>query len=138
MSVLWRGRRRTCSGASSRARDETDALDIDRVRLSFVSEGGDAEALVAAAQAEYASRLPDKLAALRAFVGQRAWTDARRAAHKLRGSAGVYGFSAVGDAAGALEDLLESSDDEAPPASALDSIVTSLAREIDRAVRSAC
>jgi HPt (histidine-containing phosphotransfer) domain-containing protein len=100
-----------------------------------VTEGGDSEALVAAAQAEYASRLPDKLAALRGFIGQRAWREARRAAHKLRGSAGVYGFAAVGDAAGALEDLLETSDDELPDEGSVGAVLATLALEIAGAAR---
>ncbi len=63
------------------------------------------DALLAAARAEYASRLPSKLAALEELAARGAWDEARRAAHKLRGSAATYGFAAIGDAAAALEKL---------------------------------
>ena len=63
------------------------------------------DALLAAARAEYASRLPSKLAAIEELAARGAWDEARRAAHKLRGSAATYGFAAIGDAAAALEKL---------------------------------
>lgn len=65
----------------------------------------DVDALLAAARAEYASRLPSKLAAIEELAARGAWDEARRAAHKLRGSAATYGFAAIGDAAAALEKL---------------------------------
>ena len=63
-------------------------------------------ALLAEARREYAAALPEKVADLRAVLDRKAWADARRAAHKLRGSAGTYGFVVLSEAAGALEDLL--------------------------------
>ncbi len=63
------------------------------------------DAWLATARAEYASRLPSKLAAIEELASREAWDEARRAAHKLRGSAATYGFVAVGDAAAALEKL---------------------------------
>ncbi|HEX7481429.1 MAG TPA: response regulator [Polyangiales bacterium] len=59
----------------------------------------------------YASRLPDKLAELeRALAAAKhdavSLAEARALAHRLRGSAGTYGFAGVGDAAGLVEDLL--------------------------------
>lgn len=73
-----------------------------------MTEAGDPaiEALIATARADFASGLVAKAAALEALVGRAAWDDARRAAHMLRGSAGVYGFAAVGAAAAAIDDVL--------------------------------
>jgi HPt (histidine-containing phosphotransfer) domain-containing protein len=73
-----------------------------------MTEAGDPaiNALIAAARTEYAQSLVAKAASLEALVSRGAWNDARRAAHKLRGSAGVHGFALLGDAAAALEDLL--------------------------------
>jgi HPt (histidine-containing phosphotransfer) domain-containing protein len=62
--------------------------------------------LLAIARAEYARSLPIKAADLASLVASRAWNQARRAAHKIRGSAGAYGFPELGEAAGTLEDLL--------------------------------
>jgi HPt (histidine-containing phosphotransfer) domain-containing protein len=63
-------------------------------------------ALIEAARAEYAQSLAAKAADLQALVARGAWSDARRAAHRLRGSAGVYGFGALGVIAAALDELL--------------------------------
>ncbi len=63
-------------------------------------------ALIEAARMDFARGLEAKAAAIAALVGDGIWDEARRAAHKLRGSAGVHGFASVGDAAGALEDLI--------------------------------
>ena len=65
----------------------------------------DVDALLATLRAEYASRLPGKLAAIEEFAGRGAWDELRRAAHKLRGSAATHGFAALGDAAAQLEGL---------------------------------
>jgi HPt (histidine-containing phosphotransfer) domain-containing protein len=67
---------------------------------------GTIEALLAAARSEYAASAMGKVAHLEGLVAQAAWGEARRAAHKLRGSAATYGFVALGVAAGAIEDLL--------------------------------
>ena len=73
-----------------------------------MTEAGDGalHTLIAVARAEYARSLVAKADALEALVNRAAWTDARRAAHRLRGSAGVYGFAAVGAIAAMLEELL--------------------------------
>jgi HPt (histidine-containing phosphotransfer) domain-containing protein len=63
------------------------------------------DALLAAAREQYASRLPSKLAAIEELAARGDWEEARRAAHKLRGSAATYGFAAIGEAAAALEQL---------------------------------
>jgi HPt (histidine-containing phosphotransfer) domain-containing protein len=64
------------------------------------------DALLAAARAQFASGLPAKTANVEELVARGAWDEARRAAHRLRGSAGTYGFVDVGAAAGAVEELL--------------------------------
>ncbi len=64
------------------------------------------DALLAAARAQFAAELPAKAAKVEALVALGAWDEARRAAHRLRGSAGTYGFVELGASAGAVEDLL--------------------------------
>jgi HPt (histidine-containing phosphotransfer) domain-containing protein len=63
------------------------------------------DALLATMRAEYAARLPAKLAAIEDLAGRGAWDEARRAAHKLRGSAATHGFVTLGEAAARLEQL---------------------------------
>jgi HPt (histidine-containing phosphotransfer) domain-containing protein len=97
------------------------------------------EELLAAARRQFAVSLPSKAADVEALVARGAWAEARRAAHKLRGSAGTYGFAEVGAAAGAIEDtLLEGKD--APDAGARDRIALRLQEahlEAERAARDA-
>jgi HPt (histidine-containing phosphotransfer) domain-containing protein len=64
------------------------------------------DALLAAAGAEFAEALPAKVAALASLIAGGAWKDARRAAHKLRGSAATYGHAELGASAGAIEEVL--------------------------------
>jgi HPt (histidine-containing phosphotransfer) domain-containing protein len=64
------------------------------------------DALLAVVRSEFAASLPAKAADIEAYIEHGAWSDARRAAHRLRGSAGTYGFAAVSTVAGAIEDLL--------------------------------
>ncbi len=73
-----------------------------------MTEGGGPaiQALIAAARAEFTQSLVAKAAAIHALVDRGAWEEARRAAHRLRGSAGVYGFAALGVAAAAIDDLI--------------------------------
>ncbi len=68
-----------------------------------------------ALRTQFASRLPDKLAALTvaleaARLDPGRLDDARTLAHRLRGSAGSYGYAAVGAAVGLVEDLLKADD----------------------------
>jgi len=68
---------------------------------------------------EFGARLPERLAELEAAVekartDRNATSEARKIAHRLRGSAGSYGYGAVGAAVGLVEDLL--ADVPAPPA----------------------
>jgi HPt (histidine-containing phosphotransfer) domain-containing protein len=64
------------------------------------------DTLLAAARAQFAVSLPAKARALRHHVEHQDWDEVRRAAHKLRGSGATYGFAALGEAAGAIEELL--------------------------------
>ncbi len=68
---------------------------------------------------EYAAELPgliDELARLveAASADPAAVPRARAAAHRLRGTAGSYGFVAIGEAAGSVEDALEAGTGTAP------------------------
>jgi HPt (histidine-containing phosphotransfer) domain-containing protein len=64
------------------------------------------EAALAAVRAQFAEALPEKAANVGALLARGAWEDARRAAHRLRGSAGTYGFAPLGAVAAAIEELL--------------------------------
>jgi HPt (histidine-containing phosphotransfer) domain-containing protein len=64
------------------------------------------EQMLAEARAQFAASLPAKAAALQEHLARGAWEEARRAAHKLRGSAGTYGFAVLGAAAGEVEEAL--------------------------------
>jgi HPt (histidine-containing phosphotransfer) domain-containing protein len=64
------------------------------------------DAALAAVRVQFAEALPEKAANIRSLLARGAWEDARRAAHRLRGSAGTYGFAALGALAAAIEDLL--------------------------------
>jgi HPt (histidine-containing phosphotransfer) domain-containing protein len=64
------------------------------------------DAVIEAVRTEFAGSLPAKAAKIGALVARGAWEEARRAAHRLRGSAGTYGFTEVGAAAAAIEELL--------------------------------
>jgi len=62
--------------------------------------------LLVEARLQFASSLPAKTAELEALLAREAWDELRRAAHKLRGSSGTYGFAEVSAAAGAIEEAL--------------------------------
>lgn len=62
--------------------------------------------LLAAARADFASRLPARVAELEGLAARGAWDEARRAAHRLRGSSATYGFPALGGVAAAIEEAL--------------------------------
>jgi chemotaxis protein histidine kinase CheA len=84
-----------------------------------VSEGELTRADMAALAAEYAAELPGLIEELTALVKAAAADPAAvpqacAAAHRLRGTAGSYGFLAVGEAAGRIEDALEAGTDTAP------------------------
>jgi len=94
------------------------------------------DALLRAARAEFSQGLPAKRAELEELLAQGAWAEVRRAAHKLRGSAGVYGFDALAAAAARLEDrLLEASP---PPADGVHSAIEGAARDLVDELARAC
>jgi HPt (histidine-containing phosphotransfer) domain-containing protein len=64
------------------------------------------EQMLAEARALFAASLPAKAAALQEHLARGAWEEAKRAAHKLRGSAGTYGFAVLGATAGEVEEAL--------------------------------
>ena len=80
---------------------------------------------LAAARVEYAGRLPAKAAELEALAAAAEWTQLRRAAHKLRGSAEVYGFAALGAVAARVEECLLAGEGE-PEAAAIAEIEQAL------------
>jgi HPt (histidine-containing phosphotransfer) domain-containing protein len=63
-------------------------------------------ALLAEARVQFARSIPAKVADLRSLLERGAWDDLRRAAHKLRGSTGTYGFMELSTAAADVEDAL--------------------------------
>jgi HPt (histidine-containing phosphotransfer) domain-containing protein len=63
-------------------------------------------ALLAEARVQFAAGLPAKAAELESLVARGGWEDARRSAHKLRGSSGTYGFAALSEAAAEVEEAL--------------------------------
>jgi HPt (histidine-containing phosphotransfer) domain-containing protein len=97
------------------------------------------EALLAAAGVEYARALPEKVTALAGLIARCAWLDARRAAHKLRGSAAIYGHAELGASAAAIEEsLLEAGDCPLAECRArIDQHLASAHIEAGRAVREA-
>jgi HPt (histidine-containing phosphotransfer) domain-containing protein len=64
------------------------------------------EQMLAEARAQFAASLPAKAAAIQEHLARGAWEEARRAAHKLRGSAGTYGFAALSAVASEVEEAL--------------------------------
>lgn len=64
------------------------------------------EQMLAEARTQFAASLPAKAAALEEHLARGAWEEARRAAHKLRGSAGTYGFATLGATAAEVEEAL--------------------------------
>lgn len=85
-------------------------------------------ALLAEARTQYVGGLSAKVADLESLITRGAWEEARRAAHKLRGSAGTYGFAEVSAAAGAIEEALIESN--GPPDDAVKARVAELVREV--------
>ena len=69
------------------------------------------DALLAQVRAQFTASLPAKVIALEQLIARGAWEEARRAAHKLRGSSSTYGHLAVGAAAGAIEEALITASD---------------------------
>ena len=85
-------------------------------------------ALLAEARIQYVAGLAAKVADLESLITRGAWDEARRAAHKLRGSAGTYGFAEVSAPAAAIEEALIESN--GAPDDAVKARVAELAREV--------
>ncbi len=99
------------------------------------SPKGGIDALLAAARAEYGTRLVAKVAEIADFASRGDWSETRRAAHKVRGSAATYGFADVGAAAGQVEEILlrvDGSPDEATRA-----LIDSALRRVEGMARAA-
>ncbi len=62
--------------------------------------------LLAEARVQYVGTVPAKVTEVRTLLERQAWEDARRAAHKLRGSSGTYGFAELSVALGEIEEQL--------------------------------
>jgi len=95
------------------------------------------DTLIQAARADFARRLAAKASELDNLVERSDWAEARRAAHKLCGSAGVYGFGTLGVIAAALEEVLMSAG-SAPDLGARATIREKLEEiriEVERALR---
>jgi HPt (histidine-containing phosphotransfer) domain-containing protein len=72
----------------------------------------DVEATLAALRAAYAAGMPAMVRSAldlfdEAVARPEAAAEARRLVHRLRGTAGSYGFAAVGEAAARIEDALD-------------------------------
>jgi HPt (histidine-containing phosphotransfer) domain-containing protein len=63
-------------------------------------------ALLAEARLQFARSIPAKVADLQSLLDRGAWDELRRAAHKLRGSTGTYGFAGLSAAAADVEEAL--------------------------------
>ena len=78
---------------------ETCGKTVDGVYSSLKGEADFAEILPF-----FVDELPEKLNLLRSLAGTHDFDNLQREAHKLRGSAGGYGFQGVSNLAGELED----------------------------------
>lgn len=58
----------------------------------------------------YLAKLPEYLTEIKDFQQNKQWTALRALAHSLKGSAGCFGFTAIYDAASALESSLRNDD----------------------------
>jgi HPt (histidine-containing phosphotransfer) domain-containing protein len=67
-------------------------------------------ALLAAERAAYAGRIDLRVAEIEAHLEAGHFEEARRAAHKLSGSAGTYGFPSLSNAAREIEETLDRGD----------------------------
>ncbi len=76
------------------------------------------EQMLAEARAHFTAALPAKAANIEEHLARGNWEEARRAAHKLRGSAGTYGFVALGAVAGEVEEALIAAGLQPDPAAA--------------------
>jgi HPt (histidine-containing phosphotransfer) domain-containing protein len=94
-------------------------------------------ALLDAARVDFARSLPGKAAAVEAHFAAGAFADGKRAAHKLRGSAGMFGYAALGQIAGQIDELMNG-DTGATGAAArarVSALLSELRAEADRVER---
>jgi HPt (histidine-containing phosphotransfer) domain-containing protein len=63
-------------------------------------------ALLAEARRGFAASVPVKVAELQVLLDRASWDELRRAAHKLRGSTGTYGFLELSAATAEVEEAL--------------------------------
>jgi HPt (histidine-containing phosphotransfer) domain-containing protein len=64
------------------------------------------EELLAAARADFGARIGARLLEIEQQSLRGDWAEARRSAHRLRGSAATYGFATVGEEAARMEEAL--------------------------------
>ncbi len=86
-------------------------------------------ALLAEARVHFVAGIPAKIADLQALLSRGAWDDLRRAAHKLRGSTGTYGFMDLSAAAASIEEALLEAAAAGAPGADVQARVAELARE---------
>ncbi|MBX3394629.1 MAG: Hpt domain-containing protein [Phycisphaerae bacterium] len=58
----------------------------------------------------FIAELPKRVGAMSEALAARDWATLARVAHQLKGAAGGYGFPAITDAAGALEESIKASE----------------------------
>jgi len=94
-------------------------------------------ALLAEARVGFVAGLPAKVADLQALLARGAWDELRRAAHKLRGSTGTYGFAELSVAAANLEEaLIEAGGSPGPEVQAhAAELVREVALQVEQATR---
>lgn len=116
---------------------DEDTVSIDDVPLDLdtPSDEGEHEELVAL-QREYAANLPDRIQELANSINDlqnrpSTLPEVMSRAHRLRGTAGSFGFNAVSNAAAEIEDLLVGA------AAIQESPAASLWPRLDRALRNA-
>lgn len=84
--------------------------------------------LLAELRAAYRATIPERVEELARFLASARRAEAIAVAHRLRGTAGTYGFLDVGDAAGRIEDALLAG----APMDALTDALAALRDSVDR------
>ena len=77
---------------------------------------------------QFVDAMPDRVDELHSRFAAEDWEGLRRAAHQLKGSAGSYGFAAVGQAAAKLEDAIDHAQSEEVVAQAAQDLVAMCGR----------
>lgn len=104
------------------------------VRAPILSEFSDEPEMLELIE-QFVAEMPARVKALRAAWTAREMNAVRRTAHQLKGAAGGYGFSIIGDTAAELEDRLqeEASQEERPAIDEVRELVESLLDLCERA-----